>query len=83
VLTHVPPNWLRSTSATCFPDAAKRAASDGAVDSKMEGMVSRDEFMSYMGKQYDRMDAGKKGMLSKPQFMDTKMMRSTFPASGD
>jgi hypothetical protein len=46
-------------------------------------MVSRDEFMSYMGKQYDRMDAGKKGMLSKPQFMDTKMMRSTFPASGD
>ena len=54
-----------------------------AMDSNKEGMVSRDEFMSYMGKQYDRMDAGKKGMLSKPQFMDTKMMRSTFPASGD
>jgi hypothetical protein len=54
-----------------------------AMDSNKDGMVSRDEFMSYMGKQYDRMDAGKKGMLSKPQFMDTKMMRSTFPASGD
>ena len=34
-----------------------------AMDSNKDGMVSRDEFMSYMGKQYDRMDAGKKGML--------------------
>jgi hypothetical protein len=34
-----------------------------AMDSNKEGMVSRDEFMSYMGKQYDRMDAGKNGIF--------------------
>jgi hypothetical protein len=54
-----------------------------AMDRNKDGMVSRDEFMTYMGRQYDRMDSGKKGMLTMQQFTDKKMMQSTFPASGD
>ena len=37
--------------------------------------------MSYMGQQFDAMDAGKKQMLTRQQFMDKKMMMSTFPTS--
>ena len=40
--------------------------------------VSRQEFLAYMGTQYDMMDSGKKGMLTAPQFMDKKMMAKTF-----
>lgn len=53
------------------------------MDSNKDGMVSRDEFLAYMGKQYDTMDAGKKGMLTKSQFMDKKMMASTFPLAAE
>ncbi|HEV7804159.1 MAG TPA: EF-hand domain-containing protein [Burkholderiales bacterium] len=52
-----------------------------AMDTNKDGMVSRDEFMNYMGQQFDKMDAGKKRMLTKQQFMDKKMMMSTFPTS--
>jgi hypothetical protein len=44
-------------------------------------MVSRDEYMTYMGKQFDIMDTGKKRMLTAQQFTDKKMMSSTFPSS--
>ena len=53
-----------------------------AMDKNKDGMVSRDEFMSYMGAQFDMMDTGKKRMLTKQQFMDKKMMQMTFPVSG-
>jgi hypothetical protein len=53
------------------------------MDSNKDGMVSRDEYLAYMGKQYDMMDGGKKGMLTKSQFMDKKMMASTFPLAGE
>lgn len=54
-----------------------------AMDKNKDGMVSREEFMAYVGAQYDMMDTGKKGMLTGAQFMDKKMMTRTFmfPAS--
>ena len=50
-----------------------------AMDTNKDGMVSRDEFMTYMGAQYDMMDAGKKKMLDSKGFTDRKMMTKTFP----
>jgi len=50
-----------------------------AMDTNKDGMVSRQEFLTYMGTQYDMMDTGKKGMLTGQQFMDKKMMAKTFP----
>jgi hypothetical protein len=52
-----------------------------AMDANKDGMVSRTEYMNYMGRQFDMMDTGKKKMLTKQQFMDKKMMMSTFPSS--
>jgi hypothetical protein len=49
-----------------------------AMDSNKDGMVSRQEFLTYMGSQYDMMDSGRKGMLTNQQFMDKKMMAKTF-----
>ena len=49
-----------------------------AMDTNKDGMVSRQEFLTYMGTQYDMMDTGKKGMLTSQQFMDKKMMAKTF-----
>jgi len=34
-----------------------------AMDSNKDGMVSRQEFLSAMGKRFDKMDKAKKGML--------------------
>ena len=51
------------------------------MDTNKDGMVSREEFMTYMGRQYDMMDSGKKGMLTAAQFTDKTMMSKTFPAS--
>jgi hypothetical protein len=71
-----------------FPSSAQEFSSHfwtermmKAMDSNKDGMVSRDEYMAYMGKQYDVMDTGKKRMLTAQQFMDKKMMSSTFPFS--
>ena len=68
-----------------FPSAAQEFSSYfwtermmRVMDTNKDGMVSRDEFMAYMGKQYDMMDSGKKGMLTSQQFTDTKMMSRTF-----
>ena len=52
-----------------------------AMDTNKDGMVSRDEYMNYMGQQFDMMDTGKKKMLTKQQFMDKNMMSRTFPTS--
>lgn len=51
------------------------------MDTNKDGMVSRQEYMDYMGGQYDRMDGQKRGMLTRAQFMDRKMMTSTFPGA--
>ncbi|MGZ5094472.1 MAG: hypothetical protein ACXWCY_26980 [Burkholderiales bacterium] len=44
-------------------------------------MVTREEFLSYMGDQYDKMDQNKDGKLTRAEFMDKKMIRTTFPTS--
>jgi len=51
------------------------------MDKNKDGMVSRQEFMDYMGAQFDIMDTGKKGMMNKAQFTNQKMMASTFPSA--
>lgn len=48
------------------------------MDKNKDGMVSRQEFLDYMGAQFDKMDPKKKGMLNKGEFMDSKMMGATF-----
>lgn len=49
-----------------------------AMDTDKDGMVSRAEYMDYMGKQYDMMDHGKKNALDAKAFTDRKTMRGTF-----
>ena len=60
-------------------DWGNRLAGVGIERLEVERKVSRDEFMTYMGAQYDMMDAGKKKMLDSKGFMDRKMMTKTFP----
>lgn len=69
------------SSAQEFPSQFWTERMMKAMDTNKDGMVSRDEYMAYMGKQFDMMDAGKKRMLTAQQFMDKKMMSSTFPFS--
>lgn len=52
------------------------------MDKNKDGMVSRQEYMDYMGAQFDKMDAKKDKMLTKAEFMDKKMMAFTFPSAG-
>ena len=68
-----------------FPSAAQEFSSYfwsehmmRAMDANNDGMVSRQEFLTYMGRQYDTMDSGKKGMLTSQQFTDRKTMARTF-----
>ena len=83
---------LALTSITAFAGAAPMGAEEfppifwsermmTAMDKNRDGMVSREEYMDYMGAQYDMMDTGKKRMLTREQFMDRKMMMRTFPTS--
>ena len=51
------------------------------MDKNKDGMVSRDEYMAYMGQQYDKMDQKKKKALGMNEFTDKSMMSSTFPSS--
>ena len=76
---------LPAAAQSTFPSSAQEFSSNfwtermmRAMDTNKDGMVSRQEFMSYMGAQYDMMDTGKKGMLTSQQFMDKKMMSRTF-----
>ena len=84
---------LAFTSMTSFPAATQSTFPSAAqefssyfwtermmrtMDTNKDGMVSRQEFLNYMGNQFDMMDTGKKGMLTSSQFMDKKMMSRTF-----
>ena len=66
------------SSAVEFPSHFWNERMMRAMDANKDGMVSRQEFLAYMGAQYDMMDSGRKGMLTAPQFMDKKMMSKTF-----
>jgi hypothetical protein len=50
-----------------------------AMDKNKDGVVTRQEYLDYMGAQFDIMDTKKTGRLTKAEFMDKKMMQSTFP----
>ena len=76
---------LASAAQSTFPSAAQEFPPIFwtermmiAMDANKDGMVSRQEFLAYMGAQYDMMDTTKKGMLTGSQFMDKKMMAKTF-----
>jgi ABC-type transporter MlaC component len=76
---------LPAAAQSTFPSAAQEFSSHfwtermmKVMDKNRDGMVSRQEYMDYMGTQFDMMDAGKKGMLTSQQFMDKKMMARTF-----
>jgi hypothetical protein len=71
----------QSSDNTQFPDLFWREIMMKAMDKDKDGMVTRAEFLSYMGEQYDKMDQNKDGKLTRTEFMDKKMMRSTFPTS--
>ncbi|MEN3354287.1 MAG: hypothetical protein V7640_2445 [Betaproteobacteria bacterium] len=66
---------------TDFPDLFWTQLMMKAMDRNKDGMVSREEFLSYMGAQFDMMDQNKDRMLTAKEFMDKKMMSSTFPTS--
>jgi EF hand len=66
---------------TDFPDLFWTQLRMTAMDRNKDGMVSRDEFLAYMGAQFDMMDQNKDRMLTAKEFMDKKMMSSTFPVS--
>lgn len=77
-----------ASAQSVFPSAASEGSTGAAMfwtepmmkamDKNKDGMVSRTEFMDYMGAQFDKMDAKKRGMLNKSEFMDKKMMATTF-----
>jgi hypothetical protein len=71
----------QSSDNTQFPDLFWREIMMKAMDANKDGMVTREEFLSYMGDQYDKMDQNKDGKLTRTEFMDKKMMRTTFPFS--
>lgn len=52
------------------------------MDKNKDGKVTRQEFLDYMGAQFDRMDQNKDKSLDKKEFTDSKMMSTTFPAHG-
>ena len=64
-----------------FPDLFWSELMMKAMDRNKDGMVSREEFMAYMGAQFDMMDQNKDKRLTAKEFMDKKMMSSTFPTS--
>jgi hypothetical protein len=80
-MTALPAAAAPSAAGTDFPDQFWSERMMIAMDKNKDGMVSRDEFMAYMGAQFDMMDTGKKKMLTKAQFTDKKMMAHTFPTS--
>jgi Ca2+-binding EF-hand superfamily protein len=53
-----------------------------AMDKNKDGTVTRQEFLDYMGAQFDIMDTKKSGRLGKGEFTDKKMMIKTFDIMG-
>jgi Ca2+-binding EF-hand superfamily protein len=69
-------------SAENFPERVWSAPMMAAMDKNKDGVVTRQEFLEYMGTQFDIMDAKKAGKLNKSEFMDKKMMIRTFDIMG-
>jgi EF hand domain-containing protein len=67
--------------AADFPDLFWSELMMKSMDANKDGMVSREEFLNYMGSQFDKMDQNKDRMLTMKEFTDKKMMSTTFPSS--
>ncbi len=65
-----------------FPERVWSPAMMTAMDKNKDGVVTRQEYLDYMGTQFDIMDAKKAGKLNKTEFMDKKMMIKTFDIMG-
>ena len=85
LMTFAAMSAIPAGAQSTFPSSAQEFSSNfwtermmRAMDANKDGMVSRQEYMNYMGAQFDMMDTGKKGMLTSQQFMDKKMMSRTF-----
>jgi hypothetical protein len=66
---------------TDFPDLFWSELMMKSMDRNRDGKVTRDEFLAYMGAQFDMMDQNKDRALTAKEFTDKKMMASTFPTS--
>lgn len=66
-------------AAETFPEKIWTPALMNVMDKNKDGLVTRQEYLDYMGAQFDIMDAKKKRALNKIEFTDKKMMQSTFP----
>jgi hypothetical protein len=64
-----------------FPDLFWTELMMKSMDRNRDGRVTRDEFLAYMGAQFDMMDQNKDRALTAKEFTDKKMMASTFPTS--
>lgn len=54
-----------------------------AMDANKDGTVTRQEYLNYMGRQFDMMDAKKTGRLGKAEFMNKALMGLTFRTEPD
>jgi len=54
-----------------------------AMDTNKDGVVTRQEYLNYMGRQFDMMDAKKTGRLGKAEFMNKTLMGLTFRTEPD
>jgi hypothetical protein len=81
VLAGAAPALGGQSDNTEFPDLFWREIMMKSMDANKDGMVTRDEFLNYMGTQYDKMDQNRDGKLTRTEFMDKKMMRTTLPFS--
>jgi len=54
-----------------------------AMDSNKDGVVTRQEYLNYMGRQFDMMDAKKTGRLTASDFTNKTLMKLTFRTEPD
>jgi hypothetical protein len=85
MLTFAAATALPAAAQGTFPSSAVEFSSHfwnermmKAMDANRDGAVTRQEYLAYMGSQFDMMDTGRKGTLTAAQFMDKKMMARTF-----
>jgi hypothetical protein len=53
------------------------------MDTNKDGMISRAEYLTYQGMNYDRMDGSKKGSLSRQEMRDRMFQREANKTDGN
>ncbi len=54
-----------------------------AMDANKDGVVTRQVYLTYMGRQFDMMDTKKAGRLANAEFMNKALMGLTFRTEPD